>query len=611
MSDRQFMDLLKSKVIISEIIGRRVKLQSNGRDKIACCPFHKEKTPSFHVNDEKGVYHCFGCGAHGDVINFLMQMDGLDFKETLHVLAEEYGLEVPKTSKNNYEKEKNQTSEIKTIMEINEKSCGFFQDCIFGNFGKIALNYITKRGLTIDNIKKFRIGYAPQNNKLLEYLKKNNFTEKQIEKAGLIVSGENRYYDKFRDRVMFPVLDKKGKVIAFSGRVLNKDKMPKYMNSPETLIYHKSNVLFNYFFAKKSIYDEKNAILVEGNLDAIGLSINGIENVVAPMGTAITLQQIEDLWKITDEIIVCLDGDMAGQKASKRLAVLVLPVLTAIKNIKFVFLPDGQDPDDFIRSSGKVGFLNFIKNKNNCKNLSEFLWNSELLELDIGGNGYNKEYITPEQKSKLEANLKILTSQIKNPIVAKNFVDFYKKQLFMISKFDGKKNILNYRDITKINYKKTTLPINSLENLKDNIKNIEKNIFSLLINNLELIDKIFKDYNIDVFDINYLNDDADKIIDILLSVYETNKIGDKDFLKKTLEKNGFNYYTIGSGCYGEVLDEKKVKYLYSLILERNILILEIEVKELSLKNDDEGKRQIILKELEALHKKKLDLENEF
>lgn len=606
MFDQQFLNLLKDRIVISDVVGRQVRLIGNGRDKVACCPFHKEKTPSFHVNDEKGFYHCFGCGAHGDAITFVMQQDGLSFKEAVESLAEEYGMELPKFNNVSYSKEKNNQTEVDVVLAMNEKACQFFQDCIFNNLGKFGLNYITKRGLNTENIKKFRIGFAPYGNQLMDFLKKNGYDEKQMEKAGLVASGDGGYYDKFRERVIFPVLDKKGRVIAFTGRVINGDRMPKYMNSPETVVYHKSNVLFNYYFARKSIYDEKKAILVEGNLDAIGLAINGVENVVAPMGTAITAQQMEDLWKITDEIVVCLDGDKAGQKASRRLALLVLPMLTALKTIKFVALPEGQDPDDFVKNNGKVGFLNYVNDKNNCKSLSEFLWNGELNELNVDDGGY----ITPEQKSRLEISLKKIVAQIKNPLVSKNFIDFYRKQLFMITKFDSKNKVAKYRDITKINYKKITSPLNSIENLKDNIKKVEKNIFSILAGDLSLVDKIFQIYNIDIFGLNYLNENADKILNMYLDVYENGDVEDKNFLKKTLENNGFKCYIIDNGYYENILESKRLNYLYGLVLEKNILTLEIEIKELSLKNDDESRRQLILKELDVLYRKRGEVEDD-
>lgn len=608
MYNTQFLNLLKEKVVLSDIISKRLKIIIKGRDKVACCPFHKEKTPSFHINDERGFYHCFGCGVHGDVISFLMEQDGLSFKEAVENLAEEYGIELPKLNKN-ITILKQDIDEISSLYDINEKTCQFFQNIILENKGKVGLNYILSRGLNIENIKKFRIGFAPNdNNNLIVYLKKFGFTEKQMEKAGVANIGDNGYYDKFRNRIIFPVFDKKGKVIAFTGRVIDKNKMPKYMNSPETFVYHKSEVLFNYFFAKKSIYDNKKAILVEGNLDAISLSINGIENVVAPMGTAVTTKQIEELWKITDEIIVCLDGDLAGKKASKRVSLLVLPILSATKNIKFVFLPEGQDPDDLMKLLGKNNFINFLKDKNNCLSLSEFIWKNELDELNIDSN---KDYITPEQKSNLEVRLQNIVKQINNKFVAKNFEDFYKKQLFFITKFDARKKIIKYKDVTEINYKKIIAPPNSIENLEKNIIKIEDNIFYLLINQLKLIDKIFQIYNIDILNMNFIGNNSNKLISIFLNIYESNMINDKEFLIKILEKNELKSYIINNNRFNKDSDEKKLKYLYSLILDRNIILLEIEIKELATKNNNEEKRKNIYKELEVLYKKRNDLEYEF
>jgi DNA primase len=610
MYNTEFLNLLKQKITLSDVIGQRVKLIHKGRSKVACCPFHNEKTPSFHVNDEKGIYHCFGCNAHGDAISFVMQFYGLSFKEAIERLAEEYGVELPKLDKHTLIKQQQIADATNVLYDINEKTCQFFQNCIFSGGGRNGLNYILKRGLNVENIKKFRIGFAPIGfDNLINHLKKLDFTEEQMEKAGVVAINEKKkYYDKFRNRVMFPVFDKKGRVIAFSGRVVVKDDMPKYMNSPETLIYHKGDVLFNYFFAKKGIYDSKNAILVEGNLDAISLYINNVENVVAPMGTAITLKQIEELWNITDEIIVCLDGDTAGQKASKRLIMLVLPILSAIKNMKIVLLPDGQDPDSLIKSLGKNKFLDFINSKDNCLSLSEFLWKSELADSNINSSN---NYITPEEKSKLEVKLEGIVKQISNQMVARNFKDFYRKQLFLITKFDGGKKINIYRDTTKINFKQVTHPVHSMENLKENIIMVENRIFSLLLNRPQLIEEIFQKYNVDILNIDYYNSGLAKLIDILLHIYELNLLNDKEYLHNILEKNDFSNYTISSRSYDDILDEKKIKYLYFLILERNAMVLEIEIKELGVKNDNQKKRNCLYNELEILQKKKDDLGIEF
>lgn len=607
MYDSSFLNLLRDKVTLSDVIGRSVRIINKGRNKVACCPFHKEKTPSFHISDEKGVYHCFGCGAHGDVISFVMQQEGLSFKEAVEKLAEENGIELPKTMEIK-KQNKEEIDKIQLIYNINEEACKFFQKCIFDDVGRVGLNYITKRGLTVENIKKFKIGFAPQSfNALIQYLSKCGFNEKQLELAGLVAKNESNYYDKFRNRVMFPVLDKKGRVIAFTGRVVDKNDIPKYMNSPETLIYHKSDVLFNYFFARKSIYDLKYALLVEGNLDAITLSINGIENVVAPMGTAITVRQIEELWKITDEIIVCLDGDSAGKKASVRLANLVLPNLTPMKNIKFVTLPTDQDPDDFIKNNGKSGFVNYINNKNNCLSLSEFLWKNEL---DLLNLNLDKKYITPEEKGILETRITEIIKQIQNQLVFRNFENFYKNQIFLISKYSGSKRAIDYRNLTKIDYKKDVKPVNSIDLLKQNIENIEKCMFCMIIDYMPLIDQIFQMYNVDIFNIDYISENSNELVDIFLKIYESNEIGNKEILFDILEKNNFNNYIIESNRYNNILENKKVDYLYSLVLERNISLLEIEVKNLSFENNDEVKRKNIIGELELLQDKKNKLDEE-
>ena len=592
MYDSHFLDYLRSKIVLSDVVGRSVNLKHKGRDHVACCPFHKEKTPSFHVNDEKGFYHCFGCGAHGDAISFVMQQEGLSFKDAVKKLADEYGVELPKFNNEKTVYKDNLT----VIYDINEKACQFFEKNILDS--KVALDYMKSRKISLNNIKKFRIGYALDDfNALITYLRKEGFKDEEMLKAGVVAFNKN-YYDKFRHRIMFPVMDKIGKVIAFTGRVIRKDDIPKYMNSPETPIYHKSSVLFNYFYAKKTIYDSKTAFLVEGNLDALSMYINGIENVVAPMGTAITEEQIEELWKICDDIIICLDGDSAGQKASLRVANLVLPLLKPMKNINFVVLPDGQDPDDFIKNVGRNYFLDYV-NKN-ILSLSEFLWKNETKNIDT------TKFINAEEKTKLEINLNNIVKSIKNSTIARNFSTFFRGKLFFITKY---KKDINYRDITKINYAKNK-PLVGNDLLLQSIKNIEKNIFSMIINQFNLIDKIFQIYNVDLFNIDFVDEKSKELINIFLKIYELNLMEDKNFLINTLEKNSFNDYIVRSQMYNNVEDDKKVKFLYSLVLERNIDTLQIEIRRLSATNDNESKRKSLIDELELVQRKKEKLEDD-
>ena len=604
MYSNSFIDSLKNKITLSDVIGKTVKIVIHGRNKVACCPFHKEKTPSFHINDEKGYYHCFGCGAHGDVISFTMQQDNLNFIEAVKKLAEENGIELPKLEKLTPEKQK-EINEIDILYKINEETCNYYQSIIFSSAGKQGLEYLFKRGLTESNIKKFRIGFALNEfDALLNYLKKFGFSDKDIIKAGVVSLNEKKIYDKFRNRIMFPILDKSGKIIAFSGRVINSSDMPKYMNSPETPLYHKSDVLFNYFFAKKSIYDKRAVILVEGNIDTITLSVNGIENVVAPMGTAATERQIRELWKITDNIIVCFDGDSAGQKASKRLANLVLPIITASKSIKFVKLPKNQDPDDFIKEYGPIEFENLVKSSDSTINLSEFLWEYELLDQNIN---VTKSCITPEEKNKLEFNLNLLLKQIKDPIVSKNFQNFYRSKLFFIDRNDYKNNkmVSLYKSTTKIDYGKKVSSINSLENLKERIINIEKKMINIVYNNILIVDEFFKKYEVNLLSIDFMDKNITKIFNIF---YE--KINEKESILKELEKSNLNSYITKNNLFNINYSlNDSLNHLYSLFLERSILLSEIELKELAQTNNNEQKRKAIYENLELLHKKVNDFEN--
>ena len=605
-----FINLLKDKISLTSVIEKKIKVINKGHNKLALCPFHHEKTPSFTINESKGFYHCFGCGAHGDIITFTMNIEHLSFKEAIEKLANENGIPLPKTIQYTKENEE-EVKKINNIYFINELTANFFYQNLYKPGGNVCLSYFYKRGVNDNFIKFFKLGFANNSyNDLINFLKENNITEEMMLEAGVVAKGDNGgIYDKFRNRAMIPVYDKRGKIIAFTGRVLNKDTMPKYMNSPESLIYHKGSVLFNYFFARDYIYKNKKAILVEGNFDAITLFVNGIENVVAPMGTAATVEQFLELWKSTEEIIVCFDGDTAGRNASKRVAYLLLPYIDPLKTLKFAFLPTGLDPDDFVRKFGKDKFLEYLNDKNNCLSLSEFLFKNNLLELNIE---VENNYITPEQKSKLEVEFQNIIKTIKNPIVAKNFEYYFKGELFKITKFVGKKKIEDYRKTTKINFNsQISFSANSFDALKEELLNIEKNIFCVLILNPKLINELYTKYNVDIFNLEFESDDSIKLINIFFEISEKNLLDDKEYLLKILEKNNFNNYIIKIRNDKILQNFNNVKSLYSLILEKNIISLNIESKELAIKNNNELKRKAVNDELEKLYNEKLLLEEEF
>ena len=584
------------------MIGKKIPLIYKGRKKMALCPFHKEKTPSFHIDDDRGFYHCFGCEAHGDSFTFLMETEGLNFREAVEKLANDYNFKLPEAAKSI------QNQKLKDLItiayEINKESCNFFSNNIFKN--ENALKYAYSRNLNDEAIKKFQIGYATSSfNSLLDYLKKLGYTEKQILDAGVIAKNDrNQHYDKFRDRLMFPVLDKKGRVVAFTGRVLDPENMPKYMNSPETSIYHKSNILFNFYFARESIYKKNSVLLVEGNLDAISLSINEIENAVAPMGTAATVEQIEDLWRSSDEIIVCFDGDSAGQKAMVRLMELVLPILKINKLMKFVILPPAEDPDTYIKNFGKHIFLKLVEEES--LTLSEFIWFTLIKKFNT-----NRK-LTAEDRGALEEKIKDLLVKIPNENIVKNFNYYFRNNIFLFFKENFSKKIKNYHVATNIKYDYLEKPVYGVDFLKDNIKINEKSIINIIVKYPHFIDKSLEKYNIDFSNFNFLSVDAKEVIKIIFNSYEENILKNEELLKKPLEKYYFNNYINNRH---KILDneEKNFKILYSLILERNILKTEIELKNIAIKNDDEIKRQkleIILKELKN-QKRDFDFEFNF
>lgn len=599
MYSERFIEELKSKILLSDVISKKVNIITKGNSKTALCPFHHEKTPSFHIDDVKGFYHCFGCGVSGDVIKFVMETEGLSFKEAIEKLTEDYSIKLPVL--NNSKISKELENEYDICYKINEESCKFFEKNIWEPSGKAALNYVSKRGLKKEDIKFFRIGFSLNSfSALITHLKLLNFKEKDIEKAGFIVPGNNGYYDKFRNRVMFPVFDKKGRVIAFTGRVLD-DAIPKYMNSPETILYHKSDILFNYFQARKYIYEKDCAILVEGNFDAISLFINKIENVVAPMGTATTLKQIEELWKCCNKIYVCFDGDEAGQKAMVRVSNMVLPILTPQKVMKFIILPKKEDPDSYIKSFGKKGFASYVKN--NSYLLSEFLFDNALKKINHFNNNVVDE-LTPEESGLLEVALLEIVKNINNEIVKKNFLRFFRKKLWELSKFK-KSNILSkYKQFTEIKFNKILPKKGTIGEIDNSIVLCEKSMLNLIIDNPDIVDELFKNFNVDIFGFDFSCDEINSIKSILFDFYEKDKLNCKEEILNKLKEEGFIDFLFDKFRIAYNNDGKALKELYILVLEWNELHLIKEIKQLVITNNDNSRRIELEKELEEIVKKK-------
>ncbi|EFL78875.1 DNA primase [Actinobacillus pleuropneumoniae] len=388
---RSFIDDLVARTDIVELINSRVKLKKAGRDYQACCPFHHEKSPSFTVSQSKQFYHCFGCGAHGNAISFLMDYDKLEFPEAIEELAAMQGLEVPRENVINRDGKPQASYKTKrNLYELLEAISRFYQQNLTQDIP--SQSYLQNRGLSAEIIARFEIGFAY--NSMDSVLRKFGTNRDEVQKlfdTGMITQNDSgRIYDKFRNRVMFPIRDKRGRVIAFGGRVMG-DERPKYLNSPESATYHKGNELYGLFQALQQNENPTSLVVVEGYMDVVALAQFGVDNVVASLGTATTGEQIQQMFRVTEQVICCYDGDRAGREAAWRAFENALPYLHDGRQLKFIFLPDGEDPDSFVRTQGKQGFEAYLQN---TMSLSDFLFDSLIAQVDLSSK---------EGKSKLAA----------------------------------------------------------------------------------------------------------------------------------------------------------------------------------------------------------------
>ncbi|GLQ58067.1 DNA primase [Devosia nitrariae] len=417
----QFLDEIRQRLPITQVVGEHVlwdkrKSQPARGDMWACCPFHGEKSPSFHADDRKGIYHCFGCGAHGDHFRFLTEKTGMSFPEAVEKLAGMAGVPMPARDERSEKRER----QARGLLDVMELAAKYFEAALAHNIGARARGYLFERGVSAGAQARFRLGYAPDSrNGLKEHLAANGVSGEQMVDAGLVVHGEDIPvpYDRFRDRVMFPIADFKGRVVAFGGRAMAADVPAKYLNSPETELFHKRLTLYNGQTARKAAQDGKTVIVVEGYLDVIAAVTAGFEGTVAPMGTAMTEEHLQLLWRMSDAPILCFDGDAAGQRAAQRAANLVLPHLAPGKTVKIATLPEGQDPDDLIKAQGRAAFQDVIER---ARSLSDVIWS-----LETGGLVPE----TPEARAALEARLRERANSIGDASVRRHYGQAFDEQL--------------------------------------------------------------------------------------------------------------------------------------------------------------------------------------
>ncbi|ABD08824.1 DNA primase [Rhodopseudomonas palustris HaA2] len=413
----QFLDELKARLLVSEVVGRRVKLKKAGREWKGLSPFQQEKTPSFFVNDEKQAWFDFSSGKNGSIFDFIMQTDGVDFPEAVERLAAMAGLALPAATPDAARQEQRRRS----LYDVMEMAAVYFSENLASRAGARARGYLADRGILPSTQVKFRIGYAsPDRFALKEHLGKHGVSVDDMVEAGLLSAGDDIPvpFDKFRDRVMFPITDIRGRVIAFGGRALEKDVAAKYLNSPETPLFHKGDNLYNLATARKAAHDAAgkstptgaaSVIVVEGYIDVIAMVTAGFAATVAPLGTALTENQLQLLWKMADEPILCFDGDRAGQKAAYRAADLALPHLKPGKSLRFALLPEGQDPDDLARAGGRLAIEEVI---GAARPLADLLWSREA----EGGS-----FATPERRAALEARINELANGIRDEVVRRYY----------------------------------------------------------------------------------------------------------------------------------------------------------------------------------------------
>jgi len=412
----QFLDEIRSRVSLSELIGRRTKLVKKGREYSGLCPFHNEKSPSFTVNEEKGFYHCFGCGVHGDQVEFVKQNEGVSFREAVERLADMAGLALPVERPEDRARQK----QAATLYEVMEAATGWFVSQLASQGGTHARDYLDRRQVSGAARETFRLGFASNSRTALkEALLARGISEALMLEAGLVIKLEDGRpaYDRFRDRIIFPIADRQGRVIAFGGRALG-DAPAKYLNSPDTPLFHKGSILYNMAAARRKAFDAGYVIVAEGYMDVIALAEAGFENAVAPLGTAITEDQLRILWQMAPEPVMCLDGDTAGIRAAYRSAERALPMLKPGYSLRFAMLPEGVDPDDLVRSQGHAAMQELVAR---AVPLSELLWNKEFQDHKLE---------TPEQKAAFEAALVKTTDQMQDQTVRGYYQKYFKNRLW-------------------------------------------------------------------------------------------------------------------------------------------------------------------------------------
>ena len=471
---KEYLDEIKLRLKVSQVVGKTVQLKKRGKEFIGLSPFKNEKSPSFTVNDEKEFYHCFSSGEHGNIFDFVMKTKSLGFGEAVKTLAAEAGMQPYRFS--NFDKKKD--LRFQTYKNIFKDYLDNFKKSLYLKDNKEPLEYLLKRGLKKDIIEEFELGYVPWKNNFYENLLKK-YSEEEINLTGLYYKNDKtgKYIDRFNSRVIFPVRNITGDTVAFGGRIINESKLAKYINSPETEFYKKGNMIFNLDKAKNSRSETNEVLIVEGYMDVVSVYASGVKNVISNSGTALTERQISLIWKFFSNPIICLDGDESGQKAAFRIAEKLFPLINETNRIYFSMMPEGKDPDDFIKQNGKAGLINLLKEK---EIIQSYIWNYHFSKIDQNN---------PYEVSKFEKDIKKLSYSIQDEILKKHVLEDFLQKIKELTPIQTSRQNFNYSKLyNRKNYqilKETKILHQKKKNLSK-IQIIEFSILFLIINNLDV-----------------------------------------------------------------------------------------------------------------------------
>ncbi len=478
---KEYLDEIKLRLKVSQVVGKIVQLKKRGKEFIGLSPFKNEKSPSFTVNDEKGFYHCFSSGEHGNIFDFLMKTKSIGFGEAVRFLAAEAGMQPYRFSNFDQKKDKR----FQTYKSIFKDYSNYFHQQLFNSNNKEALEYLLKRGLVKNIIEEFRLGYVPWQNNFYDELL-NKYSEEEINMTGLYYRNDNagKLIDRFNSRVTFPVNNITGDTIAFGGRIIRETKLAKYINSPETEFYKKGNMIFNLDKAKDTRSETDEVLIVEGYMDVVSVYSSGVKNVIANSGTALTERQISLIWKFFSNPIICLDGDESGQKAAIRIAEKLFPLINEKNKIHFSIMPDGTDPDDYIKQKGKDGLINLLKEK---EIIQSFIWNYHLSKIDQSN---------PYEISRFEKEIKSLSYSIQDEILKKYVLEDFLEKIKKLTPIQSTRRNYKYIPYKKEkNYqilKETKLLHHKRKDLS-RIQIIEFSILFIILNYLEITSKRLED----------------------------------------------------------------------------------------------------------------------